>query len=50
MPTDEGSEQLPLTLDKRSVRTRLLTPVPTEPDEMQGMLRVYKLRPDRADA
>lgn len=44
MPTDEGSGQLPLTLDKGAY---MLTAdaAPTEPDEMQGMLRVYKLRP-----
>ena len=44
MPTDEGSGQLPLTLDKGAY-TLTADAVPTEPDEMQGMLRVYKLRP-----
>ena len=48
MPTDEGSGQLPLTLDKGAY-TLTADAAPTEPDEMQGMLRVYKLRPDRAD-
>ena len=44
MPTDEGSGQLPLTLDKGAY-TLTADAAPTEPDEMQGMLRVYKLRP-----
>lgn len=44
MPTDEGSGQLPLTLDKGVYRLTA-DAAPTEPDEMQGMLRVYKLRP-----
>ncbi|MFR8411894.1 MAG: hypothetical protein ACLVB4_11020 [Butyricicoccus sp.] len=44
MPTDEGSGQLPLTLDKGTY-TLTADAAPTEPDEMQGMLRVYKLRP-----
>lgn len=44
MPTDEGSGQLPLTLDKVAY-TLTADAAPTEPDEMQGMLRVYKLRP-----
>ena len=44
MPTDEGSGQLPLTLDKGAY-TLTADTAPTEPDEMQGMLRVYKLRP-----
>ena len=44
MPTDEGSGQLPLTLDKHSYALGA-EPVPSEPDEIQGMLRVYKLRP-----
>ena len=48
MPTDEGSGQLPLTLDKGAY-TLTADAAPTEPDEMQGMLRVYKLAPDRAD-
>ena len=44
MPTDEGSEQLPLTLDKHSYALGV-EPVPSEPDEIQGLLRVYKVRP-----
>ena len=44
MPTDEGSGQLPLTLDKGAY-TLTADAAPSEPDEMQGMLRVYKLRP-----
>lgn len=44
MPTDEGSGQLPLTLDKGAY-TLTADAAPTDPDEMQGMLRVYKLRP-----
>ena len=44
MPTDEGSGQLPLTLDKGAY-TLTADAALTEPDEMQGMLRVYKLRP-----
>ncbi len=46
MSTDEGSGQLPLTLDKGAY-TLTADAAPTEPDEMQGMLRVYKLRPSR---
>lgn len=44
MPTDEGSEQLPLTLDKHSYALGA-EPVSSEPDEIQGLLRVYKVRP-----
>lgn len=39
-----GQRQLPLTLDKGAY-TLTADAAPTEPDEMQGMLRVYKLRP-----
>lgn len=44
VPTDEGSEQLPLTLDKHSYALGA-EPVSSEPDEIQGLLRVYKVRP-----
>ena len=44
MPTDEGSGQLPLTLDKGAY-TLTADAAPTEPDEIQGLLRVYKVRP-----
>ena len=44
MPTDEGSGQLPLTLDKHSYALGA-EPVSSEPDEIQGLLRVYKVRP-----
>ena len=44
LPTDEGSGQLPLTLDK-SAYTLTAEAAPTEPDELKGILRVYKLRP-----
>lgn len=44
MPTDEGSGQLPLTLDKHSYALGA-EPVLSEPDEIQGLLRVYKVRP-----
>lgn len=44
MPTDEGSGQLPLTLDKVAY-TLTADAAPTEPDEIQGLLRVYKVRP-----
>lgn len=44
LPTDEGSGQLPLTLDKDRYALAA-DAVSSEPDEMQGMLRVYKLRP-----
>ena len=44
LPTDEGSGQLPLTLDKGAY-TLTADAAPAEPDEMQGILRVYKLRP-----
>ena len=39
-----GSEQLPLTLDKHSYALGA-EPVSSEPDEIQGLLRVYKVRP-----
>ena len=44
VPADEGSEQLPLTLDKHSYALGA-EPVSSEPDEIQGLLRVYKVRP-----
>ena len=44
MPVDESGEAIPLTLDKD--RYALAADVvSSEPDEKQGMLRVYKLRP-----
>ena len=42
MPTEEGSE--PLTL-ARDTYTLTADPVSGEPDETQGLLRVYRLRP-----
>ena len=49
MPTDEGSGQLPLTLDKGAY-TLTADAAPTEPDEMQGHASCVQAAPDRADA
>ena len=49
MPTDEGSGQLPLTLDKGAY-TLTADAAPTEPDEIQGHAPRVQGASDRADA
>lgn len=44
MPTDENSGQLPITLDKDRC-TLTAEAVSGAPDDTQGLLRVYKVRP-----
>ncbi len=44
MPADESGEAMPLTLDKDRYALVADT-VSSEPDEIQGLMRVYRLRP-----